>query len=153
MQQGRLHTLSFIWKIDSEVRLNIKCYDKIDGFNFPIVNFPSLCNCIPAAPVNGVYISQLIRYSRACASYRDLLDRMLLLTFLQQGSCCSISSFLLSVLYIIVCPCVLLLLTMVLSVLLRLTVSDYHLGIFKLLCNLELTFNFKFDACICGKCI
>jgi hypothetical protein len=44
-------------KIDSEVRLKIKFYDKIDGFNFPIVNFPSLCNSIPAAPVYEVYIS------------------------------------------------------------------------------------------------
>ena len=43
-------------KIDSEVRLK-KNYDKRDGFNFPIVNFPSLCNSILAAPVNGVYIS------------------------------------------------------------------------------------------------
>jgi hypothetical protein len=54
MQQCLLHTLSLISKIDSEVRLKIKFYDKIDGFNFPIVNFPSLCNSILVAPV---YIS------------------------------------------------------------------------------------------------
>jgi len=35
---------------------------------------------IPAAPAYGVYISQLIRYSRACGSYQDFLDRELLLT-------------------------------------------------------------------------
>ena len=35
---------------------------------------------IPAAPAYGVYISQLIRYSRACGSYQDFLDRGLLLT-------------------------------------------------------------------------
>jgi len=29
---------------------------------------------------NGVYISQLIQYSRACDSYQDFLDRGLLLT-------------------------------------------------------------------------
>jgi len=34
----------------------------------------------PAAPTCGVYISQLIRYSRACGSYQDFLDRGLLLT-------------------------------------------------------------------------
>jgi hypothetical protein len=28
----------------------------------------------------GVYFSQLIRYSRACGSYQDFLDRRLLLT-------------------------------------------------------------------------
>jgi hypothetical protein len=30
---------------------------------------------IPAAPAYGVYISQMIRYSRACGSYQDFLDR------------------------------------------------------------------------------
>jgi hypothetical protein len=33
-----------------------------------------------ALPAYGVYISQLIRYSRACGSYQDFLDRGLLLT-------------------------------------------------------------------------
>jgi hypothetical protein len=37
-----------------------------------------ICN-IPTAPEYGVYISQLIRYSRACGSYQDLRDRGLLL--------------------------------------------------------------------------
>jgi hypothetical protein len=51
------------------------------------VNFPFICNKIPAAPAYGVYISQLIRYSRACGSYHDFLDRGLLLTrkLLNQG--------------------------------------------------------------------
>jgi hypothetical protein len=35
---------------------------------------------IPAAPAYGVYISQLIRSARACGSYYDFLDRVLLLT-------------------------------------------------------------------------
>jgi hypothetical protein len=34
------------------------------------VNFPFICSNIPAAPGYGVYISQMIRYSRACGSYR-----------------------------------------------------------------------------------
>ena len=33
-------------EIDSEGRVRTKLYDKRDGFNFPIVNFPSLCNSI-----------------------------------------------------------------------------------------------------------
>ena len=53
-------------EIDSEERLRTKLYDKRDDFNFPIVNFPFICNNIPAAPAYGVYISQLKRYSRAC---------------------------------------------------------------------------------------
>ena len=74
--------------IVNEGRLRTKLYDKRDYFNFLILNFPftSICN-IPAAPAYGVYISQLIRYSRACGSYQDFLDRGLLLTrkLLNQG--------------------------------------------------------------------
>ena len=52
-------------EIDSEGRLKTKPYDKRDDLNFPIVNFPFICNNNPAAPAYGVYISQLIRYFRA----------------------------------------------------------------------------------------
>jgi hypothetical protein len=65
---------------DSEGRLRMKLYDKRDDFNFPIVNFPFICSNIPAAPAYGVYLSQMIRYSRACGSYQHFLDRGLLLT-------------------------------------------------------------------------
>ena len=44
------------------------------------MNFPFICRNIPAAAAYGVYISQLIRYSRACGSYQDFLDIGLLLT-------------------------------------------------------------------------
>ena len=46
-----------------------------------------MCSNIPAATAYGVYISQLIRYSRACGSNQDFLDRGLLLTrnLLNQG--------------------------------------------------------------------
>jgi hypothetical protein len=74
-------------EIDSEGRLRTKLYDKRDAFNFPIVNFPFICSNIPAAPAYGIYVSQMIRYSRACGSYRDFLDIGLLLTrmLLNQG--------------------------------------------------------------------
>jgi hypothetical protein len=74
-------------EIDSDGRLRTKLYDKRDDFNFPIANFPFICSNIPAAPAYGVYISQMIQYSRACASYQDFLDRELLLTkkLLNQG--------------------------------------------------------------------
>ena len=51
------------------------------------MNFPFIGSNIPAAPAYGVYISQMIRYSRACGSYQDILDRGLLLTrkLLNQG--------------------------------------------------------------------
>ena len=54
---------------------------------FPIVDFPFLCSNISAAPSYSVYISQLIRYSRACSQYYDFLDRARLMTdkLLRQG--------------------------------------------------------------------
>jgi hypothetical protein len=57
-----------------------KLYDKRNYFNFFIVNFPFICSNIPTAPAYGVYISQMIRYSRSCGSYQDFLDRGLPLT-------------------------------------------------------------------------
>jgi hypothetical protein len=79
--------LDLHFEIDSEGRFTSKLYDKRDHFNFPIVNFPFICSNIPAAPTYGVYITQLIRYSRACDSYHDFLDRGMLLTrkLLNQG--------------------------------------------------------------------
>ena len=74
-------------EIDTRGRLNTKLYDKRDDFDFPIVNFPFLSGNIPEAPAYGVYISQLIRYSRACDIYLDFIDRARLLTqkLLNQG--------------------------------------------------------------------
>ena len=64
-------------EIDSEDRLITKSYiRKRDDFNFPIVNFPFMCSNIP----DGVYISQLIRHSRACGSFHDFLDKGVQLT-------------------------------------------------------------------------
>jgi hypothetical protein len=72
--------IDHIYPTDSEGRIRTKLYDKRDDFNFPIVNFPFICSNIPTVPAYGVYISQLIRYSRSCDSYQDVLDRGLLLT-------------------------------------------------------------------------
>ena len=66
-------------EIDSEGRLRTQFYYK-DYFNFPMVNFPFICSNIPAASLYGAYISQFNRYSRACGSYHDVLDRGLMLT-------------------------------------------------------------------------
>jgi hypothetical protein len=74
-------------EIDSEGRFRTKLYDKKDYFNFPIVNFLFICCNIPVVPAYGVYISQLLWYSRACGSYQDFLDKGLLPTrkLLNQG--------------------------------------------------------------------
>jgi hypothetical protein len=46
-----------------------------------------ICSNIPAAPAYGVYISQLIRYYRACGTYQDFRDIGFVLTrkLLNQG--------------------------------------------------------------------
>jgi hypothetical protein len=74
-------------EIDSEGRLRTKLYDKRDVFIFSIVNFLFICSNIPGAPAYGVYISQLIRYSRAWGTYLDFLNIGLLLArkLLNQG--------------------------------------------------------------------
>ena len=41
-----------------------KIYDKRDGFDFGIVNFPVLDGKVPRSTSYGVYISQLIRFVR-----------------------------------------------------------------------------------------
>ena len=69
------------FEIDSSGRLRRKLYDKRDDFNVPIVNFPFICSNFSTAPAYGVYISQMIRYSGACCSYQDFLDRGLLLAW------------------------------------------------------------------------
>ena len=72
-------------EIDSEDRLRTKLYEKIDHFNFPIVNFPFMCSNILAAPAHGVYASQLIRYSTACGFYNDFHNRCFLLVKLKSS--------------------------------------------------------------------
>ena len=46
-----------------------------------------MCSNIPESPAYGVYISQLIRYARACSYYNDFLARGKILTnkLLKQG--------------------------------------------------------------------
>ena len=60
-------------------KLSYKLYDKRDDYNFDIVNFPYLDSNIPTGPAYGVYISQLIRYSRACLDYEDFKNRHIML--------------------------------------------------------------------------
>ena len=64
-----------------------KIYDKRDDFNFEIVNFPFLDGDVPRSPSYGVYISQLIRFTRVCSNVEDFNNRNLFLTakLLTQG--------------------------------------------------------------------
>ena len=53
---------------------------KRDDFNFHITNFPFLSSNIPSSPAYGVFISQLIRYARACSSYECFILRAMRLS-------------------------------------------------------------------------
>jgi hypothetical protein len=69
--------LDLLLKLDTNGKVTSQLYDKRDNFNFSIVNFPYICSNIPASPAHGVYIyiSQLIRYARACSTYDQFLVR------------------------------------------------------------------------------
>ena len=64
-------------KFHDSGQISTKIYDKRDDFNFKIIYFPNMCSNIPASPAYGVYISQLIRYTRASSNYSDFLKRHL----------------------------------------------------------------------------
>ena len=69
---------SYLDLLPSTVRdgkLHTSIYDKREDFNFQITNFSFLSSHIPSSPVNGVFISHLIRYARACSSYECFIPR------------------------------------------------------------------------------
>ena len=67
--------LDLLLSIGRDGQLCTSLYDKRDDFNFYIANFPSLSSNIPSSPAYGVFISQLIRYARACSSYECFILR------------------------------------------------------------------------------
>ena len=79
--------LDLLLSIESDGQLRTSLYDKRDDFNFHITNFPFLSSNIPSSPAYGVFISQLIRYARACSSYECFILRAARLSskLLRQG--------------------------------------------------------------------
>ena len=79
--------LDLLLSIGRNSQLHTSIYDNRDDFNFHITNFPFLSSNIPSLPASGVFISQLIRYARACNSYEFiiLVARRLSSTLLKQG--------------------------------------------------------------------
>ena len=79
--------LDLLLSIGRDGQLHTSLYDKRDGFNFHITNFPFLNSNIPSSPAHGVFISQLIRYARGCSSYDCFILRAVRLSnkLLEQG--------------------------------------------------------------------
>ena len=55
-------------------RFTTAVFDKRDGFNFHIVNFPYMDSNIPSKPAYGIYISQLVRIGRVCDNIQELFQ-------------------------------------------------------------------------------
>ena len=79
--------LDLLLSIGRNGQLHTSIYDKRDDFNFHITNFPFLSSNIPSSPAYGVFISQLIRYARACSLYGCFILRATRLSnkLLEQG--------------------------------------------------------------------
>ena len=79
--------LDLLLSIGRDCQLHTSIYDKRDDFNFHNTNFPFQSSNIPSSPAYGVFISQLIRYARACSSYECFImrDRRLSSKLLEQG--------------------------------------------------------------------
>ena len=79
--------LDLLLSIGRNGQLHTSVYDKRDDFNFHITHFPFLSSNIPTSPAYGVFISQLIRYARACSSYGCFILRATRLSneLLEQG--------------------------------------------------------------------
>ena len=62
-------------------------YDKRKDFNFKIVNYPFLCGNVPKRPSYGVFLSQVVRFSRVCMEYQCFISecRTLVRKLLTQG--------------------------------------------------------------------
>ena len=67
--------------------VSTKIYDKRDGFDFEIVNFPFLDVDVPPSTSYGVYNSQLMRFDRASSYVTDFNthNKLLTQTLLKRG--------------------------------------------------------------------
>ena len=72
--------LDLLLSIGRDGQLRTSLNDKRDDFNFHITKFQLLSSNIPSSPAYGVFISQLIRYARACSSYECFILRAMRLS-------------------------------------------------------------------------
>ena len=67
--------LDLLLSIGRNGQLHTSIYDNRNDLNFHITNFPFLSSNISSSPAYCVFISQLIRYTRACSSYECFILR------------------------------------------------------------------------------
>ena len=73
--------LDLLLSIESDGQMRTSLCDKSDDFNFHITNFPFPSNNISSSPAYDVFISQLLRYARACSSYECFILRAVRLSY------------------------------------------------------------------------
>ena len=60
---------------------NIRLFDKRDGFNFKVINYPCLTySNVPTSQSYGIYLSQLLRVSRICTCINDFYSAVIKVT-------------------------------------------------------------------------
>lgn len=69
MYETSVPYLEILLEKDVNGNLTTKLYNKRDYLNFSIVSFLYLSSNIPLSLAYGVFVSQLIRYARACSTY------------------------------------------------------------------------------------
>lgn len=86
LEGNKVAYLDRLVKINNGLLLS-SLYDKRDDFPFTIRNYPHMDSNIPVLPTYGVYISQIIRFTKACDNYEDFVVRhsRLVNTLLNQG--------------------------------------------------------------------
>ena len=89
-KENNLNQKASFLDIDIEItdkKFVTSLYDKRKDFNFQIVNYPFLCGNVPKRPSYGVFLSQVIRFSRVCIKYQCFIGecRMLVRKLLRQG--------------------------------------------------------------------
>ena len=79
--------LDLLLSIVRDGQLHTSIYDKRDDYNFHITNWTFPSSNIPSSPAYGVFISQFIRYTRACSMYECFILRAMRLSskLLKQG--------------------------------------------------------------------
>ena len=83
--------LDLLLSISNDI-VSTKIYDERDDFDFEIVNFPFLDGDVPRSTSYGVYISQLIRFTRASSHVADFSTRNKLLTQKKAGPCSAVGN-------------------------------------------------------------
>ena len=67
--------LDLLLSIVRDGQLHTSIYETRDDYNFHITNWPFPSSNIPSSPAYGVFISQFIRYTRACSMYECFILR------------------------------------------------------------------------------